>query len=1240
MHNSFAYIFHSFSILVALFAGCLSCSNRNALPVATYETISSELTHPRVVAIAEDGTGHIWVGTTHGLNRAMPYGYHQYLAGEDTLSLSDNHISGLFRDTNGRLWISTLNGRVCYLTQEDSFVPVGIEYHGTVLISFLELPDGTLLCNNEYGIFRYLPGESRMERLLDGDTHNLGAFACGNTILVIYPERMRWYSAEGRLLKERVLPEPCSAVSIDPDGDLWMGVDSGRKLEIRRSDTGEPVSVPAAFSERMAGKSFPDFLPYDGDGHRILVNTMDNLLVLDKTTWSVQTAREVGIPLDSGQYNINCIHSDADENIWVGLDGGGVRLLPNNRKGTQFHVLLDFFKDMPIRSLSFDEEENNLYIVTGKNVTYQYSLLTGRIQQVKTSRPIPDLVKDSVLILSNGDILTAGNNKDLIISSQDGKTATLLDVKRIMEAIGGDHFIPEALREDSRGQVWIGTQSDGVIILDPKTHRFKRVSAISCPEITSIMTVGETVWVATQYGLNEYDLNGMLINSYLAGSGLNNNAFTEHCACVLPGDILVLGTMQGLVVRYPSSDAQAISLPFFCEDLRVQNRLIKPGAKSPVGKALVFSPEIRLRHDWNHFSISFCALDYRNIIHGSYSYMLEGFDPVWVDAGDAHEAFYSNIPPGKYTFRARLSDKGRDWSYGSAAVDVVILPAPWATWWAKTLYVLLSLGLLYFILYSRMRYSRGREKLRRAEEEKRQEQHVSEINKQYFANVAHQLRTPLTMILGPIGTLSSSDTVRGESRNLLRIVRHNVDRMINLVNQIMDFNALETDALSLQVRWTDILPILRNTLDIYRINADEKGIRFLTDGLDGNAFIFADADKIVNILDNLLSNAIKHTPQGGYISVSFTCLPEWNVLEVANSGPVIPEDKLEKIFERYYQIDKDSQGRLNWGSGVGLYYSRRLAQLHHGSLACRNAEDDASVCFELRLPVPAEAYRPEEMVAGKDQMVQPVHPVEKPVLDTTVAIDLPPAMKPKILVVDDDTDITFYLRTLLAPFYQVHCCYDVETALEDLRSRTPDLILSDILMNGKTGYDLCRILKEDLQYSHIPVILLTAKNSVRDQIDGLNVGADAYVTKPFHAEYLLSLIDNLLKGRERLRAALSDNAGLELSSDNALAPQDKAFLKDLYAMMEEELSNSEFNIGDIVDKMHISHSKFLYKVKGLTGVTPSELFKNYKLNKAAALLREGKYNVSEVSDLTGFSSLAHFSKVFKKKFGIPPSELK
>lgn len=586
---------------------------------------------------------------------------------------------------------------------------------------------------------------------------------------------------------------------------------------------------------------------------------------------------------------------------------------------------------------------------------------------------------------------------------------------------------------------------------------------------------------------------------------------------------------------------------------------------------------------------------------------------------------------------ARISDAGGEFS--SASCEVRILPAPWASWPAKMGYVLFGLGLLAFAVVTFLRHERNKEQLRRAEAEKRQEQQMNDIIKKYFANVAHQLRTPLTMIYGPIDTLSGSSAFSGKERNLLRILRYNADRMLGLVNQIMNFHSLESDALSLEVGKCDLVTPLVKTMALYKINAEKKQITFLTNGFEDNLFVYADLEKVIAILDNLLSNALKFTPEGGTVSVSLSYDGTDARIDVSNSGSTIPPSQQENIFSRFYQLD--GHGSEVRGSGVGLYYARKLARLHHGTMTCRNWEKEEGVCFTLLIPVTKEAFSPEELKEGSPASLLRTDPVPAEGSAVQGVEDgLSEGTKPRVLVVDDDVDITSYLKTLLEPVFRVRCCFDAESALRTLEKDAPDLIISDVMMTGMSGLEFCARIKGDLQYCHIPVILLTAKDGVQDQIEGLNVGADAYVIKPFHADYLVSLAGNLIKSRERLRRILSDNAGEALHEEDALTPQDRSFLDQVYSLWDEQLSNPEFNIAAVVDKLHISHTKFIYKIKGLTGFTPSELFKSYKLNKAATMIREGRFNVSEVADLTGFGTLAHFSRAFKKKFGVPPSEYK
>ena len=1228
--------------MLAVSLSLLSCSREGrelsaTVPVSS-EFLSRDLSHPRVTAIAEDTFGHIWVGTAHGLNKNLGYGYRQYFAGEDSLSLHDNHIASLYCDSKKRLWVLALDGSVYQYTPEETFYTIPMDFHGISHPQIIELPQGTILCNAERQIFRFNETDRRMEQVIHNTEANIGCFVTSSGRLVVaYPGKIRYYDGSSfSLLKEIPLPMDFKNARMSPDGTLWLSGFGG--LLSMDTATGEFMNAPESLKNEISKGRLLDIVSLHDE--TLLFNTRSALVQYDSRQGNRIVSADPASPYYTADYDINCLFMDAGGNLWIGLNGGGVQRIGYGKTHAGLHPLLDYFRNKSISALTY--VDGGLDITAGKEQKYHFDMATGTILPLPfSSMSIPSVTKpgrgkDIQLTLSDGWTLSADYDKDLVFAHQN-ETVTI-PLRFLTAAAGSQHFVPEVLFEDSEKTIWIGTQSDGVLRIAEDRKDIRKIQRISCEEISSILEdKSGHIWIGTQYGLNEYTRSGDFLATYTTGNGLSSNAFTEGAACCLPDGVLLFGTMQGIVARFSSEEATHKAIPLLLEDLKVQNRLIRPGDKAPLQISLNYAPPITLSHRENSFSISYAALDYSNAAGMNYQYKLEGLDSYWVDAGNSHEAFYSNVPAGKYTFSVRITDaKGVPVSE-TVSTSLHIRPAPWASWWARTLYLLLACTLLSGIVLTWLWHLKKQEETRKAKLEKEQEQKTNEINKRYFANVAHQLRTPLTMISGPVGTLSESDAIKGSNKTLLRIVRHNTDRMLHLVNQIMDFNALETDALALKVRRVDICPILRNTLDIYQINAEEKGIHFLSDGLDGNTFIYADADKVVNILDNLLSNAIKYAPAGGFISVSFSDIDGNAVLKVSNSGPAIPENKLERIFERYYQIDGATRdGRYNWGSGVGLYYARKLAELHYGTLSCTNAEDGSGVCFTLSFPSGQEHYKPEEtdrgpapQAIGHDRMVTETVPVPE---------CEPAGARPFVLVVDDDSDITFYLRTLLSPSYQVSCCYDVESAEKQLTQRIPDIILSDIMMNGRTGYDFCNFLKGDLQYCHIPVVLLTAKDSVRDQIDGMKAGADAYVTKPFNAEYLLSLVDNLLKGRERLRKALTDNAGLDIPSDDALSPQDKSFLNDLYTLMEAELSNSEFNIGDIVDKLHISHSKFLYKVKGLTGTTPSELFKNYKLNKAAAMLREGKHNVSEVADLTGFSSLAHFSKVFKKKFGVSPSE--
>ena len=388
--------------------------------------------------------------------------------------------------------------------------------------------------------------------------------------------------------------------------------------------------------------------------------------------------------------------------------------------------------------------------------------------------------------------------------------------------------------------------------------------------------------------------------------------------------------------------------------------------------------------------------------------------------------------------------------------------------------------------------------------EKEQEKRVSRMNMNFFANVSHEFRTPLTMISGPVNTLCNDPNIEGENRKMLYIVQRSVNRMLKLVNQLLDFNKLEEDTLRLRVSRTDIISELQNLCNIFRVNAENKQISLITKGLEDTFITWLDSDKLEKIVGNLLSNALKFTPVNGKIIVNFDLQNDFIKITVEDSGRGITPGKHEKIFERYYQIIDNENGTCNYGTGIGLYYARKLAELHHGSIYAENNKGGGAI-FTLLLPADDNAYSAEEKMTDKKQQNEafPLPAVTQ--LSKTKQEDNGKT-RYKILVVDDDTEIGRYLNTLLSPEYKVINRFDTNSAFKAIDEEMPDLIISDVVMPHMSGYDFCRSIKDDLQLCHLPVILVTAKTTIESQVLGLDAGADAYVTKPFDPNYLTALI--------------------------------------------------------------------------------------------------------------------------------------
>ena len=851
----------------------------------------------------------------------------------------------------------------------------------------------------------------------------------------------------------------------------------------------------------------------------------------------------------------------------------------------------------------------------------------------------------SLLRLSDGQMLiSAFFQKILKMNPQTGKFSEL-DIPSMAQCIRRSVYIPTDMLQDSKGDVWIGTVSNGLLRYNLKTNEMTRIAGISCSDVGSIEEDAQgNIWVATMKGLNRWDRKTGRITSLYKADGIGGDEFVDRASCLLPNGSLVFGSTDGITMFNPADIDTLRQMPLkFC-DLRIHNRLVRPAADGPIEAMLDSCKEVRLRHDENSFSLSFTALDFGDYERVHYYYKLDGFDSNWIDAGNNHSASYANLPSGRYTFRVKTTDAASDEKPSDErTLSIVVAPSPANAWWAWLIYLALSALLAAYLYRNARRVVAAKRAARKAEMEKEQEQRTNQMNMSFFANIAHEFRTPLTMIAGPVGQLATSEHLNTEDKGLLKVAQRSIQRMFRLVNQLMDFNKLENDTLRLYVEPVDVVSTLNNICDTFEFNAREKGLTLNRFGMDEKVESWTDSDKLEKIMSNLLSNALKFTPTGGHIDVTLDVVDKQVRISVADTGKGIPENQLENVFKRYYQLDNQTKAVVNWGTGIGLYYARRLAELHHGSLTASNREQATGAVFTLVLPMDKEAYSDKERQPLDDQGLADFRIVDAaPLLQTTHADSTADDdQRPTILIVDDDTEIINYMRLLFSQDYRLITCLDAETALEEMRAAEPNIVLSDVAMPGKDGYELCQEIKQDIQLSHIPVILVTAKVTAENQVEGLNVGADAYVTKPFEPAVLSALIQSQLKNRERIRKILTKSTTTDADSmDSVLSSQDRHFIDELYKLMEEELSNSELDVTRITKMLYISRTKLYYKIKGLTGETPSNFFRTYKLNRAAELLKSGKYTVAEVADKCGFSTQSHFSVVFKKQFGVTPTEYK
>ena len=788
--------------------------------------------------------------------------------------------------------------------------------------------------------------------------------------------------------------------------------------------------------------------------------------------------------------------------------------------------------------------------------------------------------------------------------------------------------------EDSHRQVWLTTQGGGFCLFHPETETFTSYNlADGLPNDVVYQIVEDKeglFWLTTNNGLVCFQPTTGAMKVYTTSNGLLGDQFNYRSSFETEDGTIYLGSIDGFVAFNPKNFSENKSLPsIVITDFLLFGKEVYVGEPgSPLEKSITFSDELVLQSNQNSFSFRVAALDFQAPRMSRIMYKLDGFDADWLTVGESPIVTYSNLRYGNYTFRVKVSNSDGVWNEEGISLKVHILPPFYLSVWAYIVYALLIIGCsLYTVMYFKRRSNRKhRRQMEKFEQEKEREVYNAKID--FFTNVAHEIRTPLTLIKGPLENIILKKQVDTETREDLNVMKQNTERLLNLTNQLLDFRKTERQGFRLNFTECNVTEILKETHKRFTSLAKQKGLDFVLQMPEKDFYAHINQEAFTKIISNLLNNGVKYAESYVHISLAVPDTDGGNSFRICtvNDGVIIPDAMKEEIFKPFVRFNEQEDGKVTTGTGIGLALSRSLAELHQGTLTMGKGEENNTFCMTLPIVQDTTITLTTEVEAGTDKINEA--PAEQAVEKDN---------RPTVLVAEDNPDMLAFVVRQLSKDYTVLTATNGAEALRVLDGNYVNLMISDVVMPVMDGFELCKTIKSDLNYSHIPIILLTAKTNIQSKIEGMELGADAYIEKPFSVEYLQACASNLIQNREKLRQAFAESPFIAANT-MALTKADEEFIKKLNEVIRVNYANPEFSMDDMADNLNMSRSNFYRKIKGVLDLSPNEFLRLERLKKAAQLLKEGENRVNEICYMVGFNSPSYFAKCFQKQFGVLPKD--
>lgn len=962
--------------------------------------------------------------------------------------------------------------------------------------------------------------------------------------------------------------------------------------------------------------------------------------------------------------NIKCILKNRQGEIWIGTYGEGV--FRQKRGESDFQPL--FLKGKNVYDMV--EDENGIWIATYGSGIYYYRHQDQSLQQypvLSTNANLPVSNSYRKLFLDSSGNLWVISTSGLLIKQRGNNNfeQLLLDNASIK-----GYIQVYTIAGSENGSVWLGT--DQGVFSVTSGHSVKHSPIVFNGKQVAVYGIAfagqETMWISTNFGIFSFNpLTGKTMN-YGASDGLHGNLFNAGAVCQTSSGKIYFGSTTGLVAFDPASiQANPYKPRVYFSRIFINHKEMLPGQdNSPLDKPLYETGQITMQPGHNSFSIEFIAQNYLNPQKNQFRYRLKGFDPNWVEAGSLGKATYTNISPGKYIFEVVACNNDQVWNSEPARLNISIPRPILQSKVAMVIYliILFFLGVMIrriIIFRTRLEHQVEIERLKRLEEEK---SHQNKLN--FFTNISHELRTPLTLITGPVDSLLNSSGLGQNEFNQLSLIKRNAGRLLKLINQLLEFRRIEENKTELNVIRTDLVTFVREIYDYFIDVARQKNINYVFVNIQEHIPLSFDADKIDKAVFNLLSNAFKFTPEKGTIQVEIAKgqkspassvspnvaiigelkTKDYIQIAVRDNGQGIEQSSIGKVFDRFYRVE--NQEIPHSGTGIGLHLTKYLILMHGGEIELESEPGKGSV-FRIRLPY--EETSEMEMIAGNEpEISQAIHPNHDENLDT-IGVDDNTGFTENwgsqdknhrkseklVLVVEDHHDLSRFICQTLQEEYRIINAFTGTEGIEKAQVFLPDLVISDIMMPGKTGIELVAELKKNLKTSHIPVVLLTALTSVENKIEGYATGADDYIEKPFNSEVLKARIKNIFHSRVALQEYYAKKLTLGFEHELPDTP-DKVMMAKAIRFVEKNLTDENMDIELLANHLHLSQSTLYRKLKALTGKSATDFIRTIRLEYAARILKEGSHNIEEVSGMAGFNSHSYFTRSFKDHFGKTPTE--